>query len=276
MDTLDKTANNKPVGINWYSSLAELYNEAQTLPFDGRGRSSFFGHGDPKEAVEYCRNGLSDKDTEQARSLFLKIDTAFRDRTRQEWIPSVGGAYACVPEYLQGQPEHMRTMHDTVSDKAPITYWVESVVSAGVGVEALKMRAAALAALIMRTGEERPVELNVFTGGHPSGAKSYLFVAPIDSHPISLIETLGALGTREYCRTINFALLARYSGASHDIGWSCGYPGEKREQTLREILHTAPQDVVIQGGFLPDEDLMRSDPVAWVHKQLDKQREVQL
>lgn len=271
MDKLNKTS----VGINWYTSLAELYNEAKDLPF-GRGgaRESFFGHIDPREAVEYCRNGLTDKDTEQARKLFLSIDTAFRDRTRQEWTPCVAGAYACVPEYLQGQPEHMRTMHDTVSDKAPITYWIEAVVSAGVGVGALKMRAAAIAALIMRTSEERPVELNVFTGGRPNYGQDYLFVAPIDSHPVSLIEALGALGTREFCRTINFTLLAKYSGPSRNINWACGWPDEEREKKLREIFHADPQDVIIQGGFLPDEALMRSDPVAWVHKQLDKQREV--
>lgn len=273
MDKLNKTF----IGINWYTSLAELYNEAKDLPFDRGGEpGGFFGHPDPKEAVEYCRHGLNEKDTSEARKLFLKIDTAFRDRTRQEWLPSVGGAYACVPEYLQGQPEHMRTMHDTVSDKAPITYWIEAVVSQGVGVGALKMRAAAIAALIMRTSEERPVELNVFTGGKPADGQDYLFVAPIDSHPVSLVETLGALGTREYCRTINFTLLAKYSIPSRSIGWACGYPGEKREKKLREIFHADPQDVVIQGGYLPDEALMQSDPVAWVHKQLDKQREVQL
>src|SRR5574337_64656 len=273
--TMDKL-NKESTGINWYTSLDEVYNEAKDLPFDGGkwGAKSFFGHVDPRDAVEYCQNGLTDKDTAAARKLFLSIDTAFRDRTRQEWLPSVAGAYACVPEYLQGQPEHMRTMHDNVSDKAPITYWIEAVVSAGVGVEALKMRAAAIAALIMRTSEERPVELNVFTGGKPTGGQDYLFVAPIDSHPISLTETLGALGTREFCRTINFTLLAKYSGSDTMIAWACGWPGEKREKKLREILHADPQDVIIQGGFLPDESLMERDPVAWVHKQLDKQREV--
>lgn len=271
MDKLNKTS----VGINWYTSLAELYNEAKDSRFDSSGcRASFFGHVNPRDAVEYCRNGLTEKDTAQARELFLSIDTAFRDRTRQEWTPCVAGAYACVPEYLQGQPEHMRTMHDTVSDKAPITYWIEAVVSAGVGLEALRLRAAAIAALIMRTSEERPVELNVFTGGKPSGGQDYLFVAPIDSHPVSLTEALGALGTREFCRTINFTLLAKYSNPSRTITWACGHPGEGREKKLRGIFHAAPQDVIIQGGFLPDEALMRSDPVAWVHKQLDKQREV--
>lgn len=271
MDKLNKES----VGINWYSSLAELYNEAKDLPFDcGEYRNGFFGHADPREAVEYCQHGLTDEDTEQARKLFLSVDTAFRDRTRMEWLPSVGGAYACVPEYLQGLPEHMRTMHDNVSDKAPITYWIESVVSSGLGVGALRMRAAAIAALIMRTSEERPVELNIFTGGKPSDGQDYLFVAPVDSHPVSLTETLGALGTREYCRTINFALLAKYSGTSTFIHWACGWPGNKRETKLRDVFHAMPQDVVIQGGYLPDEVLMKSNPVAWVHKQLDKQREV--
>lgn len=272
---MDKLERNQ-VGVNWYSSLAELYNEAKDLPLDARfARAGFYGHDSPREAAEYCQHGLTDKDTEQARALYTQVDTAFRDRTQLEWTPCVAGAYACVPEYLQGQPEHMRTMHDTVSDKAPITYWVECVVSSAVREAALRMRAAALAALIMRTSEERPVNFNVFTGGKPECGNSYLFVAPVDSHPVSLIEALGAIGTREFCRTLNFALLGRHAGStSTEIGWACGYPRKAREAILRDVLHADPQDIIIQGGYLPDEALMENDPVAWVHKQLDKQREV--
>lgn len=277
MDTNDNEANRTMV--NWYQSLGELYEDAKQtqLPVSLRGMpQSFLGHHNPREAVEYCRHGLTQNDTQEARELFNKIDTSFRDRTRTEWMPSVAGAYACVPEYLQGQPEHMRLMHDNVADSSPIRYWVESGCSEGTSQRAIQRQAAAVGALIMRTSEERPVELMVFTGGQSDRYKGLIAIAPIDSHPVDLVEVIATLGTREFARTISFSLLGKYCGVGGCINWTCGYPGEKREQKLRTILGASPQDVIVQGAFLPDEGLLRNNPVAWVHKQLDKQRSVEL
>ena len=63
---------------------------------------------------------------------------------------------------------------------------------------------------------------------------------------------------------------------THEIGWGFGAPsnGGTRERILRERMELQPKDVLIQGGYLPDARLMDSDPVAWVHKQLEAQRTI--
>ena len=270
-----------PVHVHRYESVTEWYRESERNTGRDRYNDEFYGHADPRAAVAYCEKNIGEHHMRHARELVDQIDASFRDRERVTWQPSPYGAYAVVPEYLAGEPECMRMQNAEPDDNAPIRYWIEAVVSAGTGLHELERRATAIAALVMRSVEERPVELNVMIAAHPGRSDGYLAVIPVQTHPIDLHSTIATLATREFCRCMAFNnARAATGGSGSSMHWLYGNPtaggvSDSRERQFRRVLDIAPQDVVIQGGYLPDAYIFRSDPVQWVHNQLAKQRTVE-
>lgn len=278
-----------PVHVLRFDSVTEWYrySEASKQWDQSRERSaSFYGEcaGDVVKAVAYCEQNIGDKHMRAARELVDKIDCSFRDRERLSWHPAPYGAYPVVPEYLAGEPFNMRQKASAESDQAPIRYYIECIISAGVQLEQLEKRAAGIAALIMRTAEERPVELYCVAALHDAcddaAAKVGMCAAiKIETHPVDLHSTIAAMATREFCRAMAFAnlgkLAGRYCGSNN---WLHGFPVGANKITrgnkIRAYLGLDPQDVLMQGGFLDDAAKFDTDPVAWVHEQLAKQRTV--
>lgn len=267
------------VKLERFESMTEFYRHCERLPsHEGRySREHFFGHQDPREAARYCESGLDERHMRRARELVNKIDASFRDREHDAWHPAPMGAYAVVPEYLAGEPFPMRMRAREENDRAPIRYYIECVISAGVKLDELEARAAAMAALIMRSVEERSIELYALLPMCPSGSRGYFGVIPIQTHPIDLHSTIAAFATREFCRAMSFAAAVKAGGGSYNsIRWLYGNPtpDEKghRAQQFRKALNMEPQDILMQGGYLSDARLFHSDPVRWVHEQIEKQR----
>lgn len=234
----------------------------------GRPQHAFVGNVLFPKAMDRALNGASDSECRAARKLADKIDSSFRDREVSAWVPSVCGAYPIVPDYLIGMPENMRARRPVESDISPIKFVIEPTISQGVTIDQLNNRAAAIAALIMRTNEERPVELWFSMVNDPGGNGDVYNFIRMESTPVSLAHIVAAMTAptvRELCM----------SGATYQRGLR-HYDGDNhmpgRAQT-RRYMGLNPQDVLIQGGHLVDAALMERDPVQWVHRQLEKQRE---
>lgn len=279
-----------PVTIQRFDSMTEWYRYSERG--EGRMRSQFgyggqgdkfLGHTSEREAVAFCERNIGERHMRAARELVDQIDASYRDRDKSHWQPSPFGAYPVVPDYLAGDPFSMRTKHVEEDTTAPIRYYIEAVVSGGTSTHDLERRAAGLAALVMRTVEERPVELYAIIAlvNRHNGRAGYIGVVPINTHPIDLHSTIAAFATREFCRCMAFSNSEQATGvSSYNCDWLFGHPDSSytralRERCFREALGMDPQDVLMQGGYLADANEFGHDPVKWVHKQIAKQRSIE-
>lgn len=265
--------------IRKYDTLSEYLDTAAQGGYRLRNLK-WAGGRSLREAIAYVRRGeeANSRAMREARELLDKIDSSFRDRDAMQWLPSVAGAYPVVPEYLMGLPDNMRERLSVEDDRAPVRILMEPVVSAGLSERETMRRGVAVCALAMRMAEERPVELYAFEGMAPSGWNPVLSMTRIATDPLNLAQAIAVWGSLSFARQVTFNHLSAVTGRSGNvhIAWLFGYPGPDREKEIRKALELAPQDVVIQGGFLPDAELMDSNPVEWVHKQLEKQRRIDI
>lgn len=263
--------------FNRYNSIAELSNDAK------RGRYSLSSFNDPrwvgglskdeaiKAAIE-CR--ASNSDMEYAQSIIDKIDASVHDRERMEWQPDVMGAYPMVPDYLMGIPESMRMRQPREFELAPIKIVMEVSVSSGLSHSQILRRGCAVAALAMRLSEERAVELHCCYGGRVNGI-NYVWMAKLDCSPISLNQCVAVFASTSFARMVAFNAMSAYSGPDQgSIGWAFCNPSAERDKDMRKLMGLEPQDLFLQGGFLPDASVMENNPVQWVHNQMEKQRHI--
>lgn len=284
---LPGTCSERPRAVNvWkFESVTEFYRQAESTRSVysersqfGRAQDHFYGHSNVTRAVAYCEKNIGPEHMRKARELLDKVDTSFRDRERVSWQASPHGAYAVVPEYLANEPFNMRQKARETHDQAPIRYYVEATISAGVELSALETRATGLAALIMRTAEERPVELHIVMGfcTESRDKRGAILVVPIQTHPIDLHSTIASLATREFCRCMSFNVAAQAMDDNSVSDWIYAHPRAEalplRDKLYRDAIGMDPQDVFIQGGYLMDQDKFYKDPVKWVHDQIEKQR----
>lgn len=274
-----------------FDSLEDFLNKAQTpglMDWSRGGRDKWAGG---ETIAQACKSTLTATAATpympQAQALLDKIDASFRDRDTLTWMPSVCGAYPIVAEALMGLPESMRTRMPVESDIAPINIYLEMGVSCGVRKEELVKRGIALAALIMRMSEMRPVQLKLFGAWelHTHNNNWIFFDIPMSSTPVSVAHVLSTIAHDSFMRTLNFGVCDwiarkvanRKIDFNESFGWAFGSPtgeADKRRAGVRDRFNLNPQDIVIQCGYLDDAQLMNSDPVAWVHAQLEKQRAV--
>lgn len=231
------------------------------------------------KACEYVMQGASESECREAKSLFDKIDASFRDRDNTAWMPSVCGAYPVVPEFLMGLPENMRARRPVESDVSPIRLCVEVVVSGGISQQEKARQGAALAALAMRASELRPVELWIWAASRIDGGSDTVIAAKVEA-PYSMAQIVAVFASHSFGRAIMSALANKHGNGNRSKynggwKWALGKPGsDDRDAKVRGAMGWSQQDVVIQGGYLPDAALMERDPVEWVHRQLEKQRTV--
>lgn len=262
-----------------YDSMSEFLNIAARGSMSLRSEFSWAGNRTLPDAIQYAKDGASSSSREyrMAEELINKVDASFRDREKETWMPSVAGAYPIVPDYLIGMPECMRARRPVESDIAPIRLIMEPLVSAGVGQDELANRGAAITALAMRMAEERPVELYAL-GCMYSRYTDYSFLVKVDSQPINLAQSIAVFASASFARMITFSWASAVSNNAVDANILWGLvraPGAAREAAICKEFDLAPQDVVIQGGYLPDAMTMRNNPAEWVHRQLEKQRAVE-
>src|ERR1700743_93913 len=271
--------NTTVITMQQFDNVTEWYRYSERSPNHRDQNEGFYGHRNMREAVYYCERNLGENHMRPARALVDKIDASFRDRERDQWAPSPYGAYPVVPDYLAGDPFSMRLKHRDEDNRAPIRYYIEAVVSGGTSQRDMEQRAAGIAALVMRTAEERPIELYAIVALRLRENKGYISVVPINTTPVDLHSTIAMFATRESCRSRAFANATQATGvSSSNCDWLFGHPEQhnkgERDRLFRDALKMEPQDVFMQGGYLTDAYEFGRDPVKWVHTQIEKQREV--
>lgn len=244
-----------------------------------------------REAAEAYRAGriVSRTTLDGAKRLLDKIDATFRDRDIHSWQPAIAGAYACVPDWLHGRFDSMRVKHKEENDRAPIKVFIESCVSAGVSHDELIKRGTAITALLMRMNEERPVELYTFTSFRLTsiyGKHETHFAIKMDSAPVNITQVLQTFAEPSFLRMLNFNICdtvtreesqhqTTINWSRESLDWATGEKSHtSRADNLRAYWQLDPQDILVERGYLSDAALMGSDPVAWVHAQLEKQRKL--
>lgn len=210
-----------------------------------------------------------------AKEIIDKVDAAVHDRLRDDWVPSVAGAYPIVPDYLMGQVECMRARKPVESDIAPIKLVIELGYAAAATDDQVTRYGAALTALAMCMVEVRPVEFWVFDFSR-FHYTDVLAAFKMDSTPISMahcvVVTAQQYFARQMCLSYEHHIAKNYSSTAAFGG---GAPSAARANKIRELLTLEDKDVLIQAGLVPDANLMRVDPVKWVHAQLEKQRHLE-
>lgn len=207
--------------------------------------------------------------------LLDKIDATFRDREGLKWVPSVGGAYPCVPDFLAGNPECMRARQPVEDDRSPLRIVLDLGVSAGVSIEQAEARGACAAALAMRLVEERPVELwaiSAMQGGFDFNQNT-ITAWRVCTTPLSTNDVAFGLASIEAFRRIMFGVIDTLKRCGNSIGWLNGYqPTDVRyEAMIRQALELEDKDVLLRGMFVTES---RKNPEQWVADQLEKQRTV--
>lgn len=260
-----------------FDSLGDLCRHVAALPPERHSPpGDTFGGGSTQEAIDKAARGATESETAAMKALIEKVDAAFRDREEATWQPDVCGAYPVVGDFLAGNPECMRRRAPAESDKAPIKLVMEVVVSAGVTVEQLRRRGAALGALAMRLGEMRPVELHVSWCTIVNG-KTQLGTCRVGTSPMSPAELAFVCADPKFMRNLVFSLAYERgestSGAYIGWGWNEA-PSDRRDAKVRKLLGMTEADVFLRGGYLSEaEEFMRA-PVEWVEKMLTAQREI--
>lgn len=261
-----------------YDSVAAMAADlAETrYPFD---RPTWYGAHGTQDALDKLAQGERSGSPliERILSIVDKVD-ATADRTgAREWTPSVVGPRPNVGAVLAGSPYTSYMLHDTAASTTPVRIVVDPAVSASVEPDELAARGAALAALVMVMSEQRAVELHLATAMRPTGDKhGAAWRVRVDTAPLDVSGLAFMLCSPCYARAVQFSTFGRLLGqarAGGNISWHPCRPGAERERYMRDKLELAPQDIVIQGLYGTDARLMATDPVAWVHAQLEHQRE---
>lgn len=265
--------------IQQYESLDAMFAHIKAHPRSmvaERTETSFFGRG-TAGAMDYVERGASEWEQAPTMALLDKIDAGI-ERTRREYVGGPAGAFVNVPEYLAGMPMHMRRSVHTTAEAAPVRIVVETLVSAGVSAAQLARRGAAVSALAMRLGELRPLELWA-SWGMQSRYRNVIGRVKIDTQPLNVGRLCAVMNSREFMRSITFANMGAELGCNGNTAitwaWGADPTADSRNNLMREALNLEPTDIFIPGGYLSESDMMMCDPVAWVNKYLDAQREAE-
>lgn len=212
----------------------------------------------------------------EVETMLEQIDASIAGRERREYVAGPAGAYAVVPEYLQGLPFNMRRRAHVESEAAPVRLILEASMGGIVSDEQIVKRGAVMAALVHRLSETRPVELYM-AWADKVGTVNTVGMVKIETAPLSMNEIVNMLCRPDFGRSVTFAIDYMQAGMKSGVSWAWGQEPERegRNERVRNILEMDPADVFIPGGSnIAREEYMR-DPIGWINKWLDPQRETQ-
>lgn len=240
------------------------------------------------QAIEKLRYG-DDARAVLAQKLFDQIVTSDQITIgRSEMLPSIIGYVPNVPAVLAGQPETMltRVRTDSYANNAPIRIFFDIGVSEGVELTKLIKRGVAALALTMVTKQYRPIELYTVSCSMPMLTNMYkhyttVHVVKIETNPLDLQRAAWMLTDNAYTRRLGFHV-SSYMVRDNPtmmyrswIKWGFDSVPTSDDYVLRarEALKLEPQDIFLKGGYFFD-DLMMNNPVAWVNKMIEDNRQL--
>jgi len=189
---------------------------------------------------------------------------------------SLVGFVPNIPAALAGHPEAMfnRGYMESPTVNSPLNIYVETTVSAGVSQQELINRGVCILAFVLAMEQIRPVDLFIaLPHSHSRRPGVYCPVIKIASRPMDLGRAVWMLTDPCFARRLFHTAINQLSGAGVRCGvgpWCWGDPQSANyEKNFRELLEMQPDDLLFKGGYLYDE-LMRTNPVAWVQKMVNE------
>ena len=179
--------------------------------------------------------------------------------TKLSWSPAPYGAYPCVPDYIAGFPENMRTLTPSAIAN-PANIYVSLSIPGFASTEQLIARGAAIMALVMVVQQTRPTNLYLMLDANiESGRSNKIVIAPIDTNPLSVAHASYALCHKGFLRRVRLnATLEK------DVLGVFGVQDFQLE-TFRSVIGAGPNDLII-----PRWTDLTFDPIAWVNQQIDR------
>lgn len=226
-----------------------------------------------REAISDITNPAPRHMMREVEDMLEKLDASVHGRERREYIAGPAGAYAVVPEYLQGLPFNMRRRAHVESDAAPVRLILEASMGGVVTDEQIVRRGAVMAALVHRLSETRPVELYM-AWADKVNAVNTVGMVKIETAPLSMNEIVNMLCRPDFGRAVTFAADMLQAGQRGGVSWAWGQEPERegRNEKVRNILEMDEQDVFIPGGSNIARQEYMTDPIGWMNKWLDPQR----
>jgi hypothetical protein len=186
---------------------------------------------------------------------------------------SIVGSIVNVPAAIMNHPKSMfrRVISETSNLNAPLTIYIEVVVSAGVSHKELMNRGIAVLAFCMAMQAIRPIEVYTVNCGGTNQSGCAGTIVKIASQPLDLARAAWMLTNPGYARSLAFASIQHVHSFTGAWAWNHypDGPNGKYVQSMREMLGMNPEDIFMNGAFLGDE-LCLKDPVAWVQMMIKK------
>lgn len=216
--------------------------------------------------------GGDESDVPRALELLATMEASFPETERAEFLPSVAGAYPCVPDFLSGLPEPMRCKTYVPNLGAPIKLGVVTTVSADIKKDAYAARSAAMLAILMHLNNTgRAVELYGVSMTHGTKDGETICLYRIPSVPLSLAEANMALGNLAYSRRIIFAI-----GEQHNAfngRWPTGFSeSDNGKAYTARIAKREGFQMILPPLHVNEAKAVVADPAKWM---LDKYSAIQ-
>jgi len=266
-----KLADGDAYVIERFSSIGAAAAAAAVQPYSYiKGNRDFYGVNSLPEFADLLMKG-DPKLTELVKASFSKLDLKPVHGIRKQWTNSVAGSRACVPSFLAGRPDAMKTRAN-VKASNPVRIYVSSVCSGGVTAEQMAQRGAVIAALVHRLCQTKPVELFVTMDMKHGGADhSYIGLVPVNTRPLNLDRLAVMLCHVATGRAIGFSLSGIDKGGESSglVQWPFDTPTftDNGKAKMIEALHLNPaSDLFISGLHLGDPLLTK--PKQWLAEQV--------
>lgn len=179
-------------------------------------------------------------------------------------VRSPFGGRADMGAWLAGSPEPMRRRARRANDVGPVKIVVGSFVSSGIDADTLKRRGEAIIAFLMLVQRIRPVDLYILGESTHTGRDGWRnYYIRLESRPVSLSQIGFVIGHPAFFRALGNGWFQDKNPSAPGVPILQSTVAEQRER-----LGLEPQDILIEKAAL--YDLLVSDPVAWIKRELAK------
>ncbi len=220
-----------------------------------------------KAALKIAREGLPNL-VAGALTLANSINE-FNSADKPAWSPSPCGQRLSVPEYLSGNPFHMRRKTPRDINSRHVRIFVDATSSAGVSAANLITRGQAVIALI-ETLQTSGVSVDCFSFSccaARSKQKESLAIVRIESRPVNISQSGFVIGHPAWGRNVLYSVGEE---TGFDGSWSnvlkYGIDETQATAAAKDLLDLQPGDLVIPAPRY--SDLSFSNPKQWVTDRL--------
>ena len=245
-------------------SYTEMLSAIERIPL---GNDGGWGGGlSAKAKLDMARNG-DNSTVAKCEALLDRIASASIETPRAEWLPSVCGAYPCVPDAIAGFPEPMRRMSYVPMETAPLRLVVSTTTGANHSAETLMNRGCAVMALLLKLQAIRQVELMVLCdqGGYNPDTSTLIAIS-LESSPLDISRAAYCLTHPGFCRGTLYPLnSAKHNGGGGWLQSVDGPPYVGYTKWVKEVLNLGPSDIHVPPLYNSDD---MADPVKWVNDRL--------